>query len=163
MNYVENLEHFKEMELKIAKSLLTSPKISELKISSNRFSKFDGSFHSLSYNVDCKFEIKMRSFSMTKYPNHIMEISKYKNFCKLYNKNFFCLYIMCFTEENGIYSSIFYDISNRIKLWGDCPPLTTMKMNACTAYSRYDKIDKSVILLEPDEKIDKILKSFSIN
>ena len=103
-------------------------------------------------------EIKVRNIKIDKYDDYILEASKLVSLIKKYKKlnNDKIYYINFFNNEyEGIKDFIIFDLSARLADWKINKPIITKKwMNAETYKSRDNKIEKEVILLKYNDKID---------
>lgn len=102
------------------------------------------------------FEIKVRDFEYSKYPDYILEAGKLKNLLKLHKQGHHVYYMNFFKNNDGFYDLIMFNISARVPKWKEMGRVPTVikSMNAATFKSKYDKVDKEVIMLEFDETID---------
>ena len=122
----------------------------------NSYSIYDGSY-TTTENVEVCFEVKVRNFEYTKYDTYILESGKLKNMIKLGKE---IRYINFFKNDKGFYDMIVFDLSKRVKQWtiDGKVPVETKMMNAATFKSRYDKIEKQVVMLKYDPNIDTLIK-----
>lgn len=153
----ENLQNFERLERKLGAQLFKG--ISTIK--SYYFTEgcvcFDGVITS-DNDTTILFEIKVRQFDIDKYDSYILQVDKLKNLIKKSEKNNFdrIYYINFFKNETtGLYDFIIFNLSERIKEWKiNKPEVQVRWMNAATFKSTTDKIQKEVIMLKYDSKID---------
>ena len=122
----------------------------------NSYSTYDGWYATrLQPDASVCFEIKVRDFEYTKYPDYILESGKLKNLLKLHTQGHRVLYMNFFKNDKGYYDLIIFDLSKRVPDWKEfgCPTVIK-KMNAATFKSKYDKVDKEVIMLKYDDRYD---------
>jgi hypothetical protein len=103
-------------------------------------------------------EVKVRSFEIHKYDTYILEVSKLISLInkqkklgsdRIYYINFFS------NKSEGVMDFIIFNLTERIKTWKKVKPITIKKyMNAVTYISKEDKVEKEVIMLVYDDKID---------
>jgi hypothetical protein len=126
----------------------------------NSYSIYDGWYTTITEpDVSTCFEIKVRDFEYTKYPDYIIEEGKLRNLAKLYKEGKHIKYINFFKKEDGFYDCIVFDLDKRLVKWKEEGHIPTQvrKMNAATFKSKYDKVEKTVIMLAYDPSIDSLI------
>jgi len=106
-------------------------------------------------------EIKVRNFEYTKYPDYILEVGKIKNLMKMYKQGKPINYINFFKNKKGFYDCIVFNLSARVKKWKKDNHIPTIikSMNAATFKSKYDKVEKEVVMLSFDPTMDTLIQN----
>jgi len=103
-------------------------------------------------------EFKVRSFEANKYPDYILQVDKLVNLTKRKKQNNYDMiyYINFFQgKDKTNIEFIIFNLSGRKEQWQQNKPIIKkMWMNAETHKSTTFKVEKQVILLQYDEKID---------
>ena len=122
----------------------------------NSYAKYDGWYATWKQpDSSVCFEIKVRDFEYTKYPDYIIEVNKLKNLLKLSKDGSKVLYMNFFKNDKGFYDLIVFDLTARVPMWakGGIPKEVRM-MNEATFKSKYKKVEKEIVMLEYIERID---------
>jgi len=126
----------------------------------NSHSFYDGWYTTFKNpDVSTCFEIKVRNFEYTKYPDYILEAGKLRNLLKLHEEGKTILYMNFFKNDKGFYDCIVFNLSKRVPKWikdGRIPTINKL-MNAETFKSRYNKVEKQVVMLQYDPSIDTLI------
>lgn len=103
-------------------------------------------------------EVKVRSFEINKYDDYIIEVAKLIRLMKKREQNEYdkICYINFFEHpKKTLKDFIVFNLSERIKEWKNKKPeVKKMWMNETTYLSKTKKVEKEVIMLKYDEKID---------
>jgi hypothetical protein len=103
-------------------------------------------------------EIKVRSCEIDEYPDYILEVNKVINLIKKKKlNNYDSIYYINFfqNKNNALIDFIVFNLYERAKTWKTVKPIIIKKwMNAETYLSKSNKVEKQIMLLKYDEKID---------
>ena len=164
MTNQENLAAFENTERFLAFKLLnTFDTVQQIDFTSGKIC-YDVEIN-LKNNKKALGECKVRNFQADKYPDYILEVMKLTSLIKKAQKtnSEFIYYINFFiNEDNTKRDFIIFNLSERCKVWKtEKPQIKKMWMNHCTYISNV-KVEKEIILLQYDPKIDK-RGTFSLN
>lgn len=121
------------------------------------------------YVIDGKkvrFEIKVRNFEKDRFPTLILELKKAAQLLQYHKQGYKATYLNFFKEADGTHTAIEFDLSTRFKYWQHKgyknlrDVSITKSLPSYTAGSGGYFIDKEVIMLTPQPKVD-IITTFS--
>lgn len=104
-------------------------------------------------------EVKVRSFEYTKYPDYILQVDKLKNLIKQMKLGHKIQYLNFFLNQDGYYDLIVFNLTKRVEQWKKDGHIPTQikRMAAATFKSKYERVDKEVVMLQFDPSIDTLI------